>query len=393
MKKSVWLLLVLLCCCAMPVWAQPERLTLKSQVLNEERVALVRTPPGYANNQQRYPVLYMTDGQAQLAHTISTIEFLVREGKMPELIVVAIGNTDRTRDLTPTKARLRHAVSGEWINFPTSGGADNFLKFIETELIPKVESQYRTQPYRLFAGHSFGGLFALHTFLSKPALFNSVIAVSPTMTWDEHYVSRRAEEFFKERRELRRTLIVTLAEESAETEAGFERFKKIFAKRAPSQLTWDMPLMKDEDHGSVVLRSHYHGLRKTFADWQMPTAQVTGLAVVEAYYRKLSESYGFTVLPPEAFVNNLGYQLQGAGKAEEAVAAFKQNVAWHPHSANVYDSLAEAYEKNGKLAEAQPLYEKAAQIGAQTNDPNARVFKENYERVSEALKKSGKLDR
>ncbi len=360
MKKSFGLSLLWLCGFALPAYAQLERLTLKSQVLNEERVALVRTPPGYAKNQQRYPVLYMTDGQAQLAHTISTIEFLVREGKLPDLIVVAIGNTDRTRDLTPTKARMRRADNGAWLNFPTSGGADNFLKFIETELIPQVESQYRTQPYRLFAGHSFGGLFALHAFLSKPALFNSVIAVSPTMEWDEHYVSRRAELFVKERRELRRTLIVTLAEESAETEAGFNRFKTVFAKHAPSQLTWDMPLMKDEDHGSVVLRSHYHGLRKTFVDWQMPAAQVTSLTAVEAYHRKLSEKYGFTVVPAEAFINALGYQWLAAGKTDEAIAAFKQNVAWYPQSANVYDSLAEAYEKGGQLVEAQPLYEKAA---------------------------------
>ncbi|MFN0120937.1 MAG: alpha/beta hydrolase-fold protein [Blastocatellia bacterium] len=387
MKQSLMLLACLLCCCVVPVHAQPERLTLKSQVLNEERIALVRTPPGYATNQQRYPVLYMTDGQAQLAHTISTIEFLVREGKMPDLIVVAIGNTDRTRDLTPTRSRMRRADNGEWINLPASGGADNFLRFIETELIPHIEKQYRTQPYRLFAGHSFGGLFALHTFLSRPALFNSVIAVSPTMQWDEHYVSRRAEMFFKEKRELSRTLIVTLAQESAETEAGFDRFKTIFAKHAPKQLTWDMSLMKDEDHGSVVLRSHYHGLRRTFSDWQMPGAQVTGLPAVEAHYRKLSDKYGYAIQPSEALVNTLGYQLFGAGKQDEALAAFGQNVVWYPQSANVYDSLAEAYEKSGKLALAQPLYEKAAQLGAQNNDPNARVFRENYERVSEALKK------
>jgi tetratricopeptide (TPR) repeat protein len=83
-------------------------------------------------------------------------------------------------------------------------------------------------------------------------------------------------------------------------------------------------------------------------------------------------------------------ELIGAGKQDEAIAAFKQNVAWYPNSANVYDSLAEAYEKTGKLALALPLYEKAAQLGAQNNDPNARVFKENFERVSEALKKSAR---
>ena len=48
-----------------------------------------------------------------------------------------------------------------------------------TELIPKIEGQYRTQPFRIFAGHSLGGLFAVHTMLTRPDLFNAYIAVSP----------------------------------------------------------------------------------------------------------------------------------------------------------------------------------------------------------------------
>lgn len=131
---------------------------------------------------------------------------------MPELIVVGITNTDRTRDLTPTNASLWRA-DGTEAKLPTSGGADKFLKFIETELIPKVEANYRTQPYRVFAGHSFGGLFALHTFLTRPELFNAYIAVSPTMDWDNHLLSRKAEEFFKDRKELNKTLYLTLANE------------------------------------------------------------------------------------------------------------------------------------------------------------------------------------
>src|SRR5262249_45402756 len=143
------------------------RLAVKSQVLGEERVALVRTPAGYDTNDQRYPVLYMTDGAAQLRHTAATIEFLVRNGRMPEMIVVAITNTDRTRDLTPPKAW------GPGGNPPQGGGADKFLQFIATELIPQMEKTYRTQPYRIFAGHSLGGLLAVHAFATRNDLFNA----------------------------------------------------------------------------------------------------------------------------------------------------------------------------------------------------------------------------
>lgn len=362
------------------------RLAINSEVMGEERVILVHTPASYANGKQRYPVLYLTDGAAHLGHTIATVEFLARAGRMPELILVAIANTDRTRDLTPTNAAMKRD-DGSPLNLPTSGGADKFLKFIETELIPKIESSYRVEPYRVFAGHSFGGLFALHAMLTRPEMFNAYIAVSPTMHWDNHLLSRKAETFFKDRKELQRTLYLTLGNEGGEAKVGFERLKAIVAKHSPKGFSFGSALMEDEDHGSVVLPSHYAGLRKVFEGWQL-TGNVAGLAQVEDHYKKLSAKFGYTVLPPEAMMNLFGYQLVALGKMDEALSVFKYNVKTYPESANVYDSLAEFYEKNGKLDLAKPNYARAVELGAQTGDPNLPVYKTNLDRVSEALKKS-----
>ncbi|HVF90432.1 MAG TPA: alpha/beta hydrolase-fold protein [Blastocatellia bacterium] len=381
---------------AMPARAQapqaaggPARISIKSQVLGEDRVILVRTPPGYQANGLRYPVLYMTDGDAHMAHTSGTIEFLARNGRIPELIVVGITNTDRTRDLTPTNATLA-GPNGAAIQFPTSGGADKFLKFIETEVIPQIESQYRTQPYRIFAGHSFGGLFAVHTMISRPDLFNAFIAVSPSLPWDNELEIKRAEEFFKARKEWNKTLFVSLGNEPGDISVGFEKFRELLSKSAPKGLDWEVQKMEDEDHGSVVLRSHYFGLRKVFADWQIARdpqtgAVVGGLRAAEEHYKRLSRKLGYEVRVPEALVNQLGYQLMNEGKMEEAIAAFKSNVERYPASANVYDSLAEAYEKSGRLDLAKPNYEKAYNLGKQNNDPNTAVFKANFDRASEKV--------
>jgi uncharacterized protein len=369
-------------------YAAGNRITIKSETLGEERVILVHTPPGYERNGRRYPTLYLTDGSAHLAHTASTIEFLSRNGRMPESIIVAITNTDRTRDLTPTNASMWRP-DGTEAKLPTSGGADKFLKFIETELIPKIEKDYRTQPYRVFAGHSFGGLFAIHAFLTRPEAFNAYIAVSPTMHWDGHLLSRKAEEFFKDRKELNRTLYLTLANEGGDARVGFDRFKNILGKYKPKGFEWGAMLMEDEDHGSVVMPSHYHGLRKVFDGWQVtPEIAADGASAIESHYKKLSAKFGYTVLPPELMMNQAGYQLMGAGKMEEAIAVFKSNVERYPNSANVYDSLAEAYEKGGKLDLARPNYEKAVQLGAQNNDPNLQIYKTNFERVDGLLKKA-----
>ena len=143
------LLLISSAAIAQPDGGTVKRLTLKSTVLGEDRIVLVRTPPGYETNKLSYPVLYMTDGDAHMSHTASTIEFLTRNGRTPELIVVGVTNTDRTRDLTPAKSTNKNAAGV--LQFPTAGGANNFLKFFEAELIPHIEKQYRVAPYRILA--------------------------------------------------------------------------------------------------------------------------------------------------------------------------------------------------------------------------------------------------
>src|SRR5688572_30913143 len=94
---------------AQPDGGTVKRLTLKSSVLGEDRIILVRTPAGYETNKDSYPVLYMTDGDAHIGHTASTIEFLTRNGRVPEMIVVGVTNTDRTRDRKSTRLNSSHS--------------------------------------------------------------------------------------------------------------------------------------------------------------------------------------------------------------------------------------------------------------------------------------------
>jgi len=396
-NRSISLLvaLVLLVLSSSAVFAQwkdgaagPAKVTIKSNVLGEDRVVLVRTPAGYEKNKLAYPVLYMTDGGGHIGHTSSTIEFLVNNGRMADMIVVGITNTDRTRDLTPTKGTGPNAAQ-----FPTSGGADNFLKFIATEVIPEIEKSYRVQPYRVLAGHSFGGLFAVHALVTQPELFNSYIAVSPSLQWSDEATLKRAEEFLKTRKELRATLFTSLGNEPGAIGKAFDQFKQMLAKSQIKGFEWDAQQWTDEDHGSVVLRSHYAGLRKVFDGWQMPRDPATGavaggLKAADAHYKWLSEKFRYSIPTPENLINQLGYQDLLGGNPEEAIATFKANVERYPNSANVYDSLAEAYEKGGQIELAAPLYEKAQLLGKQNNDPNAAIYSTNFARVSDKVKQT-----
>lgn len=374
---------------AQPPTGTVKRLTLKSAVLGEDRVVLVRTPAGYETNKLSYPVLYMTDGDAHMGHTASTIEFLTQNGRIPDLIVVGVTNTDRTRDLTPAKSTDKDAAGN--LRFPTSGGADNFLKFFETELIPQIEKDYRVQPYRILAGHSLGGLFAIHAMITKPGLFNSYIAVSPSLQWEHDEALKRAETYLNNQKELKVSLFVSIGNEPGAIGADFDRFKEVLSKTNIKDFEWQAERMADEDHGSVVLRSHYLGLRKVYDGWLGPRdpksgAVLGGLKGADAHYKKLSDRFGYTIPVPEQLINQIGYQFLFDGKPEEAIAAFKANVERYPQSANVYDSLAEAYERGGRIDLAEPLYDKARTLGEQNSDPNAATFKANYERAHAKLK-------
>lgn len=368
----------------------PTKLKIKSAVLGEERTILIRTPAGYETNNIKYPVFYMTDGAAHIGHTSSTIDFLVQNGRMDDMILVGITNTDRTRDLTPDKA-----VGPNAGQFPTAGGADNFLKFIATELIPEIEKTYRTQPYRVLAGHSLGGLFTINTLVTRPELFNSYVAVSPSLQWSDDATLKRAEEFFKTRKELNVTLFTSLGDEPGDIGKDFMAFKELLSKTNIKGFEYEAVQWKDEDHGSVVLRSHYAGLRKVYAGWQMPRDPETGavaggLKAADEHYSWLSKKFGYAIPTPEALINQIGYQylLGATPDADAAIATFKVNVERYPKSANVYDSLGEAYERTGHMDWAAPQYEKAQALGKQNNDPNAGVYATNFNRASDKLKQA-----
>jgi len=204
---------------------------------------------------------------------------------------------------------------------------------------------------------------------------------------------KRAEDFFKARKEFPVTLFMSLGNEPGPIEDGFYQFKQVLERNPVKGLDWKAQVLDDEDHGSVVLHSHYLALRKVFDGWQIPrdrdSGQVGDFKSVEEHYKKLSDKFKYNIPVPELLINQLGYQSLFAERFDEAITIFKTNVERYPESANVYDSLAEAYERSGKLELAAPLYEKAQTLGQKNQDPNLQVYKTNFERVSGKLKESG----
>lgn len=332
------------------------------------------TPPGYDQTGTPYPVMYLFDGRGHFLHVAGIVEFLFRQGRIPPMIIVGVVNTDRNRDFTPTaNARI-----------PTSGGADKFLSFLQTELMPLIDRQYRTLPYRVMVGHSFGGLLAIHTLISKPDMFGAYIAISPSLQWDDQLMQRAAQAAWTPGTRVSKFLYFTLGTEGAGITKGNEDFAAFLRQQAPEGFIWSYEHMENEDHGSTPHRTVYRGLEQLFDGWKMPR-NVTELAGIRAHYRKLSKRFGMNVPVPETPLNNFGYRLLAQGKHAEAIEVFRFNVTNYPDSANVYDSLGEALEKTGDLNGALESYEQAVKHAAASRHRFLEVFTKNRDRVQQML--------
>lgn len=347
---------------------------ISSSVLSEERGYLVYTPPGYKTGSERYPVIYLFDGDAHFHHVTGIVDFLAGRGRMPWSIVVGVSNTDRTRDFTPTKeARL-----------PASGGADKFLSFIQTELMPAIDKQYRTRDYRIMIGHSLGGLLAVYTLLSKPDMFNAYVAISSSMQWDDQMLLRQARTAWPPGTERDKFLYFTMGTEPENLSKGNRDFAAFLKAQAPAKLRWSFDFMESEDHGTTPHKTVYDGLEKLFEGWMLP-ADVVTVAALQAHYRSLTKRFGMPVAISEARLNLFGYRLLAKGQSAEAITAFQLNVKTHPDSANVYDSLGEAFEKQGDWQKAHKNYAEACKRAAANRDPRLELFMKNRDRAAAKL--------
>jgi len=352
-----------------PLLTLGRAISVYSHVLGEERTLLIDLPTEYDFTQSRFPVLYLLDGLANFQHAAATVDFLARNGRIPQMIVVGITNAARTRDFTPT-----HIDDQE-----SSGGGDEFLQFVGKELIPYIDERYRTQPFRALFGHSLTGMFTIYTMLAEPDLFGGYIAASPYLEYDDGRVIDLAEETLSQGTEINKSLFISLGDEPEYVEL-VERFTGVLGENQDSGLEWEYTVMENDDHASTPLKSLYQGLEMIFAPWRYPgdlaEADIPGL---ESHYRQLSEEFGYEILIPEALLNQLGYLLIVREEYENAIAAFELNISNYPGSANVYDSLGECYETMNKLSLARVNYEKAYERGQEISDPNTAIYKRHLD--------------
>jgi len=375
MQKLFFILLV---CFSVSVFPQDNKfnigdvLTINSEKLGEARKVFVSLPYSYATGRESYPVLYLLDGGAHFQYASGMMNYLGGAGTIPEMIVVAIPNTNRNRDFTPT------AVPEQ----PASGGASKFLSFMEDELIPMINKNYRTAPYRILFGHSLTGMFTIYTMLNKPWLFNAYIAASPYVLYNNNSIVKQTESLLKDKYDAPQCIYITVGNEP-DYFAPLEEMTNIFKSKSPEGFSFKYTQMPAENHTTIPVKTINDGISTLFEGWALPDnfPKEGNVELLKKHYKMLSDKFGISFAPSEARVNFAGYQCMTVGRVNEALDIFKYNIELYPNSANVYDSYGEGLEAASRFDTAEKNYSKAVEMGAAVDDPNLPVYKQHLEAV------------
>ncbi|MBN1225255.1 MAG: alpha/beta hydrolase, partial [Candidatus Aminicenantes bacterium] len=230
----------------------------KSEILDRDVNLQVRLPIGYETSDSDYPVLYDLNAFFCFTFDSGTVDILSGSSDIPDMIVV--GLPPLPNGYVPTALESR----GE-----TPSGADLSIRFLEEELIPYVEKNYRSNTFRILYGHSVGGLFTMYTLFSHPELFTAYIAGSPWFQVNDQYWLKNIDKMAPEKSFPDKFLFMTVGkQEDTLTIDTYKELEKWMNSRSLKGLAWKSAWLEG-DHGSMVGRNIYDGLVFIFDGWKI----------------------------------------------------------------------------------------------------------------------------
>ena len=250
--------------------------TIKSEILDQDRSIQVYTPIGYEEDLDRfYPVFYVLDGQEYFMHGIAYQQMLHFRDKSPDFIIIGI-RTDRRMRRT-----LFHSES------------ENFIAFLEKELIPFVDTSFRTkkEKERLYFGWEMAGGLGLEVLANNSNLFSGFILASPTHFTENRVKALKA--FYDKHPSSKTYMLVTGAPEEHWIEKD-STFMAVINQNKSSRFA----ILNREDHYTTPLKTIHEGLSDYFNDYkpirlrsEAAYKAYGGLKALRAYYKHRGERY------------------------------------------------------------------------------------------------------
>lgn len=380
----------LLFCCALP-FAAPRALAestdgitigtsrvVESRVLKERRTVYIHLPESYQQSRgyRRYPVLYVRDGGKFFHSFTGAVQHLASDATphVPEMIVVAIVETDRVRDSASTHS-LQGFTGKVDEGFESSGGGENFRRFLEQELVPYIDKEFSTSSYRIYCGYSFTGLSVIDEFLDPDTVFDAFLMIDPSWWWDGYVMEKQAGAALPGRKFNRVQLFMAATAESYPQEyfikaRDVSSLAETLRRTKPAGLEWKFERYADESHHSMALRALYDGLAYFFRGYRPSLHELYNEPEkLRSRYETVSARLGERLSLREDLLRFFGEQfLRNFKEPEKAIRYFEMATDAYPESWAAWNGLGEAHVAKGDKQQASRMYERSLLLNPQNEN-------------------------
>ncbi|MFC1724452.1 alpha/beta hydrolase-fold protein [candidate division KSB1 bacterium] len=353
-----------------------KKIKMYSKIYGQDIRLSVYLPKNYENSENKYPVLFGID--VYDLHTLGTLDHLSR-GQIPKIIYVHIVDY-KAGDLSPTKLENR----------PETGNADRFLAFFKEELIPFIESNYRTEPFRILRCHYMGGLFSLYALLTQPDIFNACIASTPWFIYDkeEKFILKNAGIFLAEKRFKNNFLVMGIGNDpDPGLRESYIEFTKILDENPQEGLRVFHRILDEEDHYSIGHRTLYDGLKWIFKEWrEIPQSVLdAGFDGLKSYKETLAEIYGYDIGINQAPLGGYAYRMLSEKQYDKAINVFRYIIQNMEARYFHYEWIARAYENTGQLELALKNFQTAHDMAKEVSTRSLDRIQTSVERVKKKI--------
>jgi predicted alpha/beta superfamily hydrolase len=343
--------------------------SLQSKVLNKTIPLSIHLPANYDSSRKTYPVLYMlgSDYRARFAMLASTLDYM-SEGQIPEMILIGIDLPDGNSILLPTRKNQDTTIP------------DNYINFLETELIPRVDNNYRTAPFKILFGGSNSGFFSVYTLLKNPLLFNGYFASSPSLYKIPTELQQKIKSGPLKTLSENRFLHIIYSDDEGLTNDVSE-FTRVLDDHKPESLTYKVDELANQGHVPAMDFTMF--LLALYPDFKPFNFRenLESLDKVKQHFDRLSKRYGYEIKPPISVIFDLGFVTTIISKnliaAEEI---FQYSLEVYPEEKDSYLGMGLLRKAQGELESAKVMYEKALTI-----DPNFSLAKRWLQRLENQI--------
>jgi len=344
-----------------------EFITIKSDVYKTDRKITVFLPPYYEEyKNEKLNVVYVFDGQFEpLFNFVSnSISYLSAIGEINNMIVVGIYSDDRRKEFTPMpeseEGKAKWKIKQEF-------GFSNLLdKHLVNEVFPLIEKTYNVNKYRIGIGHSLGGTYLINSFAENQKLFNSYIAVSPNLEFENNQIQNKIKKLLLESTEINAFVnisIGSLDETELKFTKGIKVLDTIFNNSKTKGLKFRFDYLTNTNHSTSPFLEIPVALLELGKVFKKPSDEkllemlnnknIDFIVNLKNYYTEKSNWFGYNYLPSENEVNSLAYFSFNNKNPKESLKIINWAIELYPNGINLYDSKAEILEKLNQKKEAE----------------------------------------